>query len=261
MHVLQGNALSPLQLEDFGRSLLDSEADIPAGVIGPDGKAAPKRFSVYRNNVMVSLIEALEQNFPAVMKMLGPGYFKALSKLYVETHPPQSPVMMWFGSSFPDFIDTFEPLALYPYLGDLARFEWAWLQAYHAKDAEIFDPGVLSDLGADALAELTFDLHPSVRIVQSKWPVLSLAEANRFGTRSVDSIEIEGGEDVLISRPALDVIVFRLKPGAASFLIGIAEGLSLGEAAAQAESLNEMFDLGAVLRDSFEAGAFIKVSM
>ena len=49
----------------FGAVLLDPERATPRGVTGPHGKAAQKRFNVYRNNVTHSLVTALTEIFPA----------------------------------------------------------------------------------------------------------------------------------------------------------------------------------------------------
>ena len=110
-----------LSTADFGEALWDPDAETPAGLIGPDGKIAPKRFSVYRNNVIVSLTEALEQTFPAIQNLLGEEYFKALARAFVVQHPPKSPVLIWYGADFAAFIEAFPPLEAYPYLATSAR--------------------------------------------------------------------------------------------------------------------------------------------
>ena len=43
----------------FAAGLTDPTCPTPSGVIGPRGKSAVKRYTVYRNNVTVSLIDAL----------------------------------------------------------------------------------------------------------------------------------------------------------------------------------------------------------
>ena len=122
-------ALPQVNAASFGRALLDPQMATPDGLTGPDGETAPKRFNVYRNNVIVSLCEALGESFPAVKALLGEEYFRALAQAFVTAHPPVSPVLIWYGAGFADFLDVFPPLKAYPYLGDVARLEWSWLQA------------------------------------------------------------------------------------------------------------------------------------
>ena len=47
----------------FVAALLDPDADLPPGLIGPDGGAAPRRFAVCRNTVAALLTRALKAAF------------------------------------------------------------------------------------------------------------------------------------------------------------------------------------------------------
>lgn len=60
---------------DFIRAAMDPNIATPRGIVGPDGTAAPKRFSVYRNNIIVSLKEAMTNGFPAVASLVGEAFF------------------------------------------------------------------------------------------------------------------------------------------------------------------------------------------
>ncbi|WP_417687124.1 DNA-binding domain-containing protein [Roseibium sp.] len=243
-------------LDDFSEALLQPQCPMPHGIIGPDGKPAPKRFSVYRNNVAVSLVEAIEESFPAVQKMLGEEYFKALARAFVAEYPPTSPVLLWYGDRFPGFIEDFEPLKAYPYLSDVAQLEWTWLEAYHAEDAPVLDPGVLSAVDPEKLGQVRFTIHPAVRVVKSVWPVFSLVAANRFDEEGDHAIDMDDPQDVLVARPDLDVAILLLRPGAAVFLECLQEGRTLGAAAEAAASEHEAFDLGATLGDFLTNGVF-----
>ncbi|WP_246541960.1 DNA-binding domain-containing protein [Roseibium polysiphoniae] len=245
-----------LALPEFGEALLDTSLPVPSGVVGPDGKPAPKRFSVYRNNVVVSLVEAIEQTFPSVQRMIGEDYFKALARAFVVENPPQSPVLMWYGAEFPAFLETFEPLAAYPYLTDVARIEWNWLQAYHAEDATPLSPEELAEVAPDALGNMTFKIHPAAIVVESAWPILSFVAVNRFLPDDDMAIDLKDAQSVLITRPDLDVELMLLRPGGALFLEQLRSGSSLGQAAEAASAGAESFDLSGVLTDFLSAGVF-----
>ncbi|MEP1879963.1 MAG: DNA-binding domain-containing protein [Roseibium sp.] len=243
-------------LPAFSEALLDTSLPVPSGVIGPDGKPAPKRFSVYRNNVVVSLVEAIEQTFPAVQRMLGEDYFKALARVFVVGNPPTSPVLMWYGAEFPAFLETFEPLAAYPYLADVARVEWSWLRAYHSEDAMPLSPGELGEVAPDTLGNMTLKIHPAAILVESAWPILSFVAANRFLPDDGMAIDLNDAQSVLITRPDLDVELMLLRPGGVLFLEQLTSGSTLGQAAEAASAEVESFDLSGVLTDFLSAGVF-----
>ena len=81
------------QQSAFAEALLDPDRPLPAGIIDPDGAPAPKRFAVYRNNVTVSLIEALAAGFPVVQRIVGEEFFGAMACEFVRAHPPGSPLV------------------------------------------------------------------------------------------------------------------------------------------------------------------------
>ncbi|WP_428647232.1 DNA-binding domain-containing protein [Roseibium sp.] len=249
-------------LPDFAAALLDSEAATPPGLVGPDGKLAPKRFNVYRNNVVVSLCEALEQTFPAIVNLLGEDYFKALARTFVIRHPPVSPVLIWYGAGFADFIESFPPLEAYPYLADVARVEWVWTEAYHAADAPALDPASLGAVPPDRVGAVTFTGHPAARVVVSQWPVWDLIRANRFPTQeAAPDIELTHSQDILVTRPDLEVGLYLQRPGAARFLSELFEGKSLGEAAAAAQAHCAEFALADCLSECLSSGAFTEMQV
>lgn len=248
-------SLAELQ-RDIAGALAERETRVPAGVVGPGGSGARKRFNVYRNNVLVSLTEALAAAYPAVHRLLGEEYFAALAPLFIRAHPPVSPVLMFYGAAFAEFLDGFEPLSPYPYLGDVARIEWAWLTAYHAADVAPLAPAALAAIALERLGEARFVAHPATRVLSSAHPSLTLFRANREETDAAPAGH-RGGEDTLVTRPHLDVEVRALPAGGAAFLRALIAGTSLGEAATvAAETAGEAFDLAANIGGMLEAGVF-----
>ena len=240
----------------FAAALLDSDRATPAAVAGPHGKSARKRYSVYRNNVTVSLVNALATVFPATMRLTGVDFFRAMARFHVRATPPTSPLLFEYGRDFPDFIERYEYARSMPWLADVARIERAWLDAYHAADGEPLAPNVLASIPPERLAEAVLTPHPATRIVCSRFPALTIFAANR-SDGPVGRIAATEPEDALATRPGLEVIVRRLPPGSAIFLKRLIAGEPLGAAAAVALADSPAFDLSANIAGMLEAGAFI----
>jgi hypothetical protein len=142
-----------------------------------------------------------------------------------------------------------------PWLADVARIERAWLDAYHAADAEPLAPQALASIPAEHLADIVLIAHPATRIVGSRFPAVTIFAANRSDA-PVGDIDSGEPEDALITRPALEVIVRRLPPGGAVFLTELIAGAPLGAAAGAAMAESPTFDLSANIAGMLEAGAF-----
>ncbi|SLN48145.1 HvfC/BufC N-terminal domain-containing protein [Roseisalinus antarcticus] len=212
----------------FAEALLRPDAPVPDGLVGPTGAAAGKRFNVYRNNVAVSLTEALEAGFPVVRKLVGPDFFKAMEGVFLRRHPPASPLMMHYGAEMPDFLAGFPPVAHLPYLADVARLELGLRTAYHAEDARPLAPDALAQVPAEALGAVRMGFAPAVRLVASTFPVHDIWLANTAAGAPPSG---PGAQTALITRPKLDPCVDTLSPAAAGFVAALMAGASLGEAA------------------------------
>lgn len=244
----------------FAAGLIDPSRDTPSAVVGPKGKRAAKRYNVYRNNVTVSLIEALAAIYPAVQRITGPDFFRAMARSHVRATPPTSPLLFDYGRDFPAFIQQYEYARPMPWLADTARLERAWLDAYHAADVEPLSSDALTVIPPERLADAVFTAHPATRIVRSPFAAVAIFAANR-GPDPVGRIDASMPEDALITRPDLDVAVRHLPPGAAVFLTTLIAGRSLGEAAASALVDSPSFDIASSIAGMIEAGAFTAVSI
>jgi hypothetical protein len=244
---------------DFAHAVRSPDWAVPHGVTSHNSDTPRERFAIYRNNVMVGLVSALEARFPATRKIVGEDFFKGAAKLFAATQPPRSPLMLFYGDAFPGFLADFEPAREVPYLADVARLEAARTRAYHAADAKPLTPAALSGDGLpDALAGMRFLLHPSVEIVASEYPIVTIWAMNS-GEIDLAPVTDWRGEDALVSRPGFDVEVRRLPPGAKTFLQNLAAGNPLGGAAAAALAANPSFDLAANLAALF-AGLAIEMT-
>jgi hypothetical protein len=242
----------------FAPALIDPACTTPTDVVGPCGKAAVKRYNVYRNNVMVSLIDALAAIYPAVQRITGVEFFRAMARLHVRATPPISPLLFEYGRDLPAFIKGFEHAQDLPWLADTARIERAWLDAYHAADAPPLSADGLAAVAPNRLGRLVFVPHPATRIVRSPYPAVAIFAANRVDG-PVTPLRSSAAEDALITRPEMDVTVRQLPPGGAVFLTNLVEGETLQAAATAAFADTPSFDLPASIAGMVEAGVFTSI--
>jgi len=87
----------------FAAALDEPSAAPPAITLGRKGAPDARRFSVYRNNVAVGLIGALEARYPVSRRIAGDDLFRAMARAFVHEHKPRSPVMIAYGGEFPEF--------------------------------------------------------------------------------------------------------------------------------------------------------------
>jgi hypothetical protein len=252
--------LQPSFAAAFAPGLTDPTRTTPVDVVGPRGKAAIKRYNVYRNNVTVSLIDALAATYPAVQRITGVEFFRAMARFHVRATPPTSPLLFEYGRDFPAFIEGYEPAQDMPWLADTARIERAWLDAYHAADALPLLADVLAAVPSDRLGDLVFTAHPAARIVRSAYPAVAIFAMNRVAG-SVTPLRSNAAEDALIARPDMEVAVRLLPPGGAAFLKTLMDGGALGAAAATAFAETPSFDLPTNIAGMIEAGVFTTIHL
>ncbi len=228
----------------FAKALLDPMARIPEALRRPDGAPATRRFDIYRNNVVASLVDALADSFRVTQAIVGRDFFRAMAGEFVRAHPPRTPCVIDYGNRLPEFIDGFEPAGGLSYLGDVARLEVARRRSFHAADDAIADPGCLAGLDEHTLPETRMNFRASTAVVRSSHPLWSIW---RHNTTDDTSPIPARGEDVLVSRPADSVLLHRLPPGSAGFLEGLSRGDCLGEAARKCEGVDLAASLAIIL--------------
>lgn len=235
----------------FAEALLNPDAVVPAGIVDPDGHAAPKRFSVYRNNVASSLREALEAAFPTVRKLVGEEFFGAMAVVFLRAHPPRSRMLMLYGAEFPAFLESFPPVTHLGYLPDVARLDQAIRESYHAADSiPLPDAEFQRLLGAD-LARLRVSLSPSLRLIRSRWPLHAIWMANNEHGPTPKP----GAEDVIVLRPEFDPQPKLLPQGGGAFLRGLMDGKTIGDSL-EGEAVDLAGVLGLLIPGKAILGAF-----
>lgn len=215
-------------MESFAKPLLDPKLPPPAGLTAWNGSDPAARYAVYRNNVVISLIDALADTFPVVQQLVGEDFFHAMAREHARKHPPTSPVLAFYGQDFPDFIANFEAAASLPYLADVARLEWAYVCAFHAADVDSLPTPVLAERLAqpERLAVTRLRFAPAVRLIRSSHAAVSIWQAHQVEGEGC-AIDPATAEAALVVRPELTVQIVPLSAAAADFLSELMAGQSL----------------------------------
>lgn len=242
-----------IRTTEFSKALLNPNLEPPKGVGEKDGQTAPKRFGVYRNNVVVSLIEALKAVYPSIAAMMGEKNFQKIARFYVSEHPPSSAMMQTFGGEFPEFVKNLPPLKNSPFLEDLAMAEKAWLEAYHASDAVPISPEKLGSFNPEETMNLIFTAHPASHLIMSKYPLSDLFDYRNASPEN--GIDMEISQHLLITRPHLNVFTTALDNADATFFDLILSGNTLGTAIGTSSETDEKFDAGKAIALLIQTGA------
>jgi hypothetical protein len=233
----------------FAAALGEPSAAPPATTRGRLGAPDARRFSVYRNNVAVGLIGALEARYPASRRIAGEDAFRAIARAFVRARKPRSPVMIAYGEDFPEFAAA---AGVEPHLVDLARLENAWVEAYHAEDEAAATLSDLAGLSPDCLPGARIAFHPAARMLRFSTPAASIwASAQGRGSPAASAAGI--AEDALVTRPSAEVRVRILPLLGYEFALRLREGATLIEAALALD--DSTFEFGTHLVGLVEAGA------
>ncbi len=236
----------------FADAVFTGETTALAQTVRANGLTGPRRLQVYRNNMFVSLTEALRAVFPVVEKLVGNEFFAHAARQYIQTQPSTSGDLHDFGGSFAEFLAPFPGADQLAYLPDVARLEWAYHEVFHAADHEPLALESLAAIPAANHEQIKFALHPASRLLQSPYPILRIWEVNQNEFDASDegkaTIDLDaGGVTLLVLRRELDVEFRPLPPAEFEWLRHLATANSIGVATARAVEMDPDFDLDTVL--------------
>ena len=254
-----GDPADPYQ-KAFSDALFTPDEAPPEPLARANGGRVDEAFNVYRNNVAVSLAEAVRAAYPVTSQLLGEGLSKQIGLAFARAHPPRSPVMALYGEGFEAFLANHPVAKQKPFLVDMARLEWAWREAYHTAAAAPLTLGMLAAADPEKLDGMRLVPHPAARLIGSRFPVGTIyAIESGISDADPQTVDLRRAETVLVVRPEIKVGVHLISEGGARFFKASADGTSLGDAAAMAMDIEPDFDLGGFFAFALPAGAFSRL--
>ncbi|MDP1901085.1 MAG: DNA-binding domain-containing protein [Rubrivivax sp.] len=230
---MTGSDKEALRQQMLLRALL---ADARPGVVGGwlrDGEGLARGLAAYRANAGALAERALAAAFPTLQQLLGEESFAALARAFWLRHPPLRGDMGLWGEALPAFVADAESLAEEPYLGDVARLEWAVHRAERAADGGAV--AGLHLLGTDDPEKLWLRLAPGTALVRSPHPVATIWHAHRSQAEDrFDAVRAAfaagRGEAALVSRQGWQATVRALADDEARFTEAVLAGRPLAQA-------------------------------
>jgi hypothetical protein len=218
----------------------------------------PARLEVYRRNLRANFVDALRSTFPAVWRLVGEDHFRQIARRFQEFTPSGSGDLTVVGEFFPGYLRNLHAADEFSYLPDVARFEWLIQEALLAAGHAPLDLAKLAAVPIECYERLHFDLHPTLRLFESRYPVLSIWEANVGSDAEPEMIDLDSGADCLaIMRPQHQLKVHRLTGGETCLLSALHEGATLADAVEAAGALGKEFDASAALQRFVAAGVIV----
>jgi len=134
-----------------------------------------ERLEIYNRQYWFRVIGAVAEDFPALNASMGEKQFDRLILAYLRENPSTSFTLRNLGSKLPQWLEQhpeFTPNRR-ELLLDVARLEWAYVEAYDGAD---FPPLTASDF-SDLSAESRLFLQPHLQLLDLRYPVDELVLA------------------------------------------------------------------------------------
>lgn len=212
-----------------------------AAEVRPDARLdSTGRIQVYADAYFLRLRDVLIEDFPTVARVMGRESFERLARNYLEVFPSKHPSVRHLGRAMAELIEGRSDVP--PYLGALARLEWAMIDAFDAPDSSPLTAQSLREIEAERWPALKFAPIPALRVINSGWPVHELWLEGEPGgiSPAPTSLRIWRGPDYRIRHAGMDsaeaAALNRLISGAPFAMICDAYG-DLPEAEAAHESV------------------------
>ncbi len=239
------------------RAITDGPAPRSLSRLGDTRVSVATGLNIYRNAYRSRLIECLADDFAALRRLLGDDPFTDLANTVITELPPSDATLNSFGKRLVTVLRRRPSLTIHGRLAlDLARLEWALVEAIHAPLARVIDPAVFSAIPADGWARVRLRGAPSLRLIASRWPIDG---CYRQYLRDAPVVAPQpSAEVVVIVRRAEGIERRTFIPAAGRLIARLARGVALGPALDGFRQPAETVAM--ILRQATELGCFTELT-
>ena len=171
----------------------ESVAEIAATYIKPNPLLTSyDRLEIYNRQYWFRVIGAVSEDFPALEAVIGSRRFNALVLAYLKENPSTSFTLRDLGARLSEWLA--QHLALAGPRGqlamDVARLEWAYVEAFDRATLPALGMADLAGLGPDS----TLSLQPHLQLLHLRYPVDDFVLAVHRGTQELDIVSNAASE-------------------------------------------------------------------
>lgn len=160
----------------FQNYLLANQMAVQQSIVNTEKVSALKRLNIYQDAYRARLLETLASNYPILNRYLGCQAFQKIGDAYIDQYPSPFRSIRWFGDKLPDYLKEDEENS-YPYLSELAQFEWTLTLAFDAADEELVALEQMATIPPESWAKMRFITHPSVHCMHFNWNIVAIWQA------------------------------------------------------------------------------------
>ena len=231
------------QLQNY---LLHGQNSIIESINCGDANINKQRLDIYCHAYRLRIIEAMLEDFPGFKAFVGVDILRTMLSDYLESHPSTFFSLRDVGKHFATFLKQQSKYSEHKVYYDMARYEWAFVEAFDAADIPSCTVQELMQLPQETWGELKFQLHPSVQVLQFHNNIPSLVNQLRLTENKAEVPTIKFYEQTqtwLVWRKENEPYFANQDDSASLMLRGIAEGYDFAQCC---ESLCELHEEGEV---------------
>lgn len=153
-----------------------STEEIAANYISPNSRLSSfERLEIYNRQYWFRLISAVSDDFPTLNAVIGARRFDALILAYLHENPSTSWTLRDLGAKLPAFLEKHPEFgSRHHHLAvDVARLEWAYVEAFDRKQSEPLSAQDVRAIGPDS----QLSLQPHLQLLALTYPVDELVLA------------------------------------------------------------------------------------
>jgi len=161
---------------------LAAERSLGAGgldaiVRGDDRLSAEARVDIYANMYFYRILDALKEDFPATLAVLGDDNFHNLVTSYLLEFPPTEPSLYYCGRHLAEYLRAHPMRERAPFIADLAALERAIVEVFQGRDTAPMEPDALRSIAPADWPAMKLKLQPAAQILALDWRVSDLVRA------------------------------------------------------------------------------------